>query len=105
MDFGMDFSQNFKKNWLIWTSGFVALYFCFNIFCGDRNIYRYFELKHEIARATALSKLYEVKKADLQRNVDYLSNVSLDVDLLEERARTILNMAAEDEFIILDSEI
>ena len=74
-------------------------------FCGDRNIYRYFELKHEIARATALSKLYEVKKADLQRNVDYLSNVSLDVDLLEERARTILNMAAEDEFIILDSEI
>ena len=105
MDFGLNFNQNFKKNWLVWTSGFVAVYFCFNIFCGDRNIYRYFELKNKIAQATTLSKHYETKKASLQRNVDYLSNVSLDVDLLDERARAVLNMAAEDEFIILDNEI
>ena len=105
MDFGMDINQKFRKNWVVWLSGFIAVYFCFNIFCGDRNIYRYFELKHEIAQAMALSKQYETVKADLQRDVNYLSNVSLDVDLLEERARTILNMAADDEFIILDNEI
>ena len=105
MDFGLNINQKIKKNWLVWTSGFVAVYFCFNIFCGERNIYRYFELKNEIAQATELSKKYDAIKSNLQRNVDYLSNVSLDLDLLEERARAVLNMAADDEFVILDNEI
>ena len=105
MDLGLDIHHKIKKNWLLLTSSFIAVYFCFHIFCGDRNIYRYFILKHEIAQATAVSKQYEAVRVNLQRNVDYLSNISLDIDLLEERARTVLNMAADDEFVILDSDI
>ena len=105
MDFGLDIQNKFKKNWLVLTSGFIAVYFCFHIFCGDRNIYRYFVLKHEIAQAQAISKQYAEVKASLQRDVDYLSRASLDVDMLDERARAVLNMAADDEFIILDNEI
>ena len=105
MDFELNINQKFKKNWLVWICGFITIYFSFNIFCGDRNIYRYFELKHKITQATNISKHYEAQKASLQRDINYLSNVSLDVDLLEERARAVLNMVAEDEFIILDNEI
>lgn len=105
MDFGLDIHQKIKKNWLVLTSSFIAVYFCFHIFCGDRNIYRYFVLKHEIAQAMSISKQYEAIRLNLQRNVDSLSNISLDVDLLDERARVVLNMAADDEFIILDNEI
>ena len=105
MDFGLDINQKIKKNWLFLTSALVTVYFCFNNFCGERNIYRYFVLKHEIAQATALSKHYSIIKTNLQRNVDNLSNASLDIDLLDERARVVLNMAADDEFVILDNEI
>ena len=105
MDFGLDIQEKFKKNWLAFTCAFITVYFCFNIFCGDRNIYRYFVLKNEIAQATALSNHYSKIAHNLQRNVEYLSNTALDIDLLDERARVILNMAAEDEFVILDTEI
>lgn len=105
MDFGLDIHQKFRNNWLALTCAFITIYFCFNIFCGDRNIYRYFVLKNEIAQAQAVSKHYSIIEDNLQRNVAYLSNMSLDVDLLDERARAILNMAGEDEFIILDNEI
>ena len=53
----------------------------------------------------AVSQKYALIKQNLQRNIDYLSNASLDTDLLDERARVILNMAHDDEFIILDSDI
>lgn len=105
MDFGLDVQQKLKQNWLFLTCMLFTVYFCFNIFCGDRNIYRYFILKSEIAQAVALSEHYSAIKNSLQRNVDNLSNMSLDIDLLDERARVVLNMAAEDEFVILDKDI
>ncbi|MBE6467018.1 MAG: septum formation initiator family protein [Alphaproteobacteria bacterium] len=105
MDFGLDIQNKFKRNWLLLASGFIAVYFCFHIFCGERNIYRYFVLKQEIAQAQEIAKQYASVKASLQRDVDYLSKDSLDVDMLEERARAVLNMAAGDEFIILDNDI
>ena len=96
MDFGLDIQNKFKRNWLLFASGFIAVYFCFHIFCGDRNIYRYFVLKQEIAQAQAISRQYATVIAGLQRDVDYLSRASLDVDMLDERARAVLNMAADD---------
>ncbi len=46
---------------------------------------------------------YRAEKEQLEQKVRLLSSASLDLDLLEERTRTVLNFAAEDEFIILDS--
>ena len=43
-------------------------------------------------------------KKELEEKVKHLSNASLDLDLLEERARIVLNMANDDEFILLDEE-
>ena len=105
MDFGLDIQKKFKKNWFYLISGFIVVYFGFQTFCGERNIYRYFVLKNEIAQAMAVSQKYALIKQNLQRNIDCLSNASLDTDLLDERARVILNMAHDDEFIILDSDI
>jgi len=46
----------------------------------------------------------EIFFLSLEEKVKHLSNSSLDLDLLEERARIVLNMAAQDEFILLDEE-
>ncbi len=105
MDFGLDIQKKFRQYWLILISCFIVVYFGFHSFCGERNIYRYFALKEEIAQAQKTAKQYSEQLQRLQRKVQHLSDNSLDIDLLDERARVVLNMAADDEFIILDSDI
>ena len=105
MGFGLDIQRKFRQYWLIMVSGFIVLYFGFHSFCGERNIYRYFTLKQEIAQAQQMAQKYAQQKQALQRKVQHLSDTSLDIDLLDERARVVLNMAADDEFIILDNDI
>lgn len=105
MDFGLDIQRKLKQYWLILVSSFIVVYFGFHSFCGERNIYRYFALKKEIAQAQKTAKQYESQRIKLQRKVEHLSDVSLDADLLDERARVVLNLAADDEFIILDKDI
>ena len=102
MNFGLDISYKLKHHCLFFISAFLIFYFVFNIFCGERNIYRYVSLKREIAQRQAIAKEYALQKEKLQRKVSYLSDFSLDPDLLDERARAVLNMAADDEFVILE---
>ncbi len=103
MGFELDIPGKLKNYWLILISGFLVVYFGFHSFCGERNIYRYFSLKKEIAMAQKEAAIYAKQKQNLQSKVQHLSDISLDTDLLDERARVVLNMAADDEFIILDN--
>lgn len=104
MGFKLDINRKFRQYWLVLISGFIVIYFGFHSFCGERNIYRYFALKKEIAQAQQVAADYAKKKELLQRKVLHLSDTSLDIDLLDERARVVLNMAADDEFVIIDKE-
>ena len=105
MDFEIDFFRKFKQNWIFLLSGFIVFYFGFHTFCGERNIYRYFSLKNEIAREQLRSAEFKRQKNDLQKKVDLLSDNSVDIDMLDERARVVLNMVSEEEFVILDEDI
>jgi cell division protein FtsB len=105
MTFSIGVTQKVRQHWLALLSCFLVVYFGFHSFCGERNIYRYFALKKEIAEQQALAKQFDKKKQNLQRKVSHLSDISLDTDLLDERARVVLNMAADDEFVILDQDI
>lgn len=100
MGFGWDIQQKLKSGWLIFISLFIFVYFSFHLFCGDRNIYRYFALQDQIAEAKERALMYAKQKNKLQQKVDRLSDTGLDTDLLDEQARVVLNMAADDEFII-----
>ena len=59
-------------------------------------------LRHEVEYARTLAKQYRVKKERLAEEVRLLSPDSLDLDLLDERARIVLNFVGDDEFVILD---
>ena len=61
-------------------------------------------LRQEISEAQKVAAVYRHQRISLEEKVKHLSNSSLDLDLLEERARIVLNMAAQDEFILLDEE-
>lgn len=101
MDIRFAFNKKIKHYWLFAICLFIAIYFSFQTICGNRNIYRLMSLKKEIAQAQATSQKLRQEKDRLQHLVDHLSDKSLDIDLLDERARVVLNMVADDEFIIL----
>ena len=105
MDFEIDVSRKIKRNWIYILSGFIVFYFGFHTFCGDRNIYRYFSLKKEIAQEQMRAKYFKHQKDELQRKVNLLTDNSIDPDMLDERARVVLNMVSSDEYVILDENI
>ena len=57
-----------------------------------------------VAEAEKINQEYDAQREEWEQKVKLLSSTSLDLDLLDERARTVLNMIGDDEFIILDDD-
>ena len=96
--------QNRLKNSGWWLLGaFLTVYFAVHAVTGERGWLKYMYLRQEIAEAKETAAEYNRQKTYLEEKVRHLSNASLDLDLLEERARVVLNLAGKDEFIILDA--
>lgn len=83
---------------------FLCAYFSYFAIKGDRGLFRYFYLKDRIAEATKIQNNYDKQKAELEQKVKLISSSSLDLDLLDERARAVLNVIGDDEFIIIDDD-
>lgn len=99
----LELQTKFRNSlWLI-AVFLIFIYFSFYTVNGERGLLRYMYLSKEIKYAQSVADQYRAEKEQLEQKVRLLSSASLDLDLLEERTRTVLNFAAEDEFIILDS--
>ena len=97
-----EIQNRFRSSGLWLIGAFLIVYFAFHAINGDRGLLKYLYLQQEIADAKAVAQEYNLQKTKLEKKVRHLSNSSLDLDLLEERARVVLNMVNSDEFIILD---
>jgi len=90
------------------SSAFIVLlmvlcsYFAYFAVKGDRGILKYFYLQDKVAEAEKISANYTQQRNTLEQKVKLLSPASLDLDLLDERSRAVLNVIGDDEFIILD---
>ena len=75
-------------------------YFSFHLLSGERGLYVL--LKEDRKLEMLKSELSEVvaKRKDLDHRVRLMSDGSLDLDLLDEQSRAILNNASEDEVVI-----
>ncbi|MBP5399323.1 MAG: septum formation initiator family protein [Alphaproteobacteria bacterium] len=91
-----------KQSWLLMSFVILFFYLVYNIFCGDRSLQKYLYLKKEVQYAKEIASQYQQKKEDLNQEIKLLSPNSLDFDLLDERARDVLNLVGKGEFIILD---
>ena len=79
----------------------VGAYFAYNLQIGDHGLEaRALLEKRKAVLAGELAGLQEVK-ARLERDVALLRSEKLDPDMLDERARAILNLAYPDDLIIL----
>ena len=97
--------QNLVKNSGI-LMFFVVLFFYFAFYTinGERGLRRYLHLRQEIEYAEQVAEKYNQEKIQLEEKIKLMSSTSLDLDMLDERARKVLNLVKQDEFIILDEE-
>ncbi|MEE6207419.1 MAG: septum formation initiator family protein [Alphaproteobacteria bacterium] len=91
-----------KSSAVIVVLMFLCGYFTYFAVRGERGILRYLYLQEKVAEAEKMSANYEKKRLELEQKVNLLSSNSLDLDLLDERARAVLNVIGDNEFIIID---
>lgn len=78
----------------------VLLYFAYHTVQGDRGLLAYFRLGNEVDRAEVTLARVAAKREELERRVNRLKSDGMDLDLLEERARLILNRVRDDEIVL-----
>ena len=78
----------------------VVAYIAFHAVQGDRGLLAYFTYSQEVSRATVTLQDVRQTREKLAYRVALLRPESRDLDLLEERARTTLDLVRDDEFIV-----
>ncbi len=91
------------------SSGFlfvmILMFVYFSVYAikGERGLIRYVYLTEEVSDARNVSEKYSKEKHYWDKKVELLST-NLDLDLLDEQVRTVLNMVGPNEFVILDEK-
>lgn len=81
--------------------GAVA-YFAYHTVEGDRGLLAYFKLRNEILEAELQLARIASDRQEMEHRVLLLRPDHLDPDMLEERARIMLNMSHPDEVVVFD---
>ena len=83
----------------------LLIYFVYHIFQGERGLFAWMRLQQKIADDEVTLSTLQSQREILERQVHLLSPNNLDPDMLEERARLILNFARPDEVIIYNEGV
>lgn len=78
----------------------IIAYFSYHMVQGDRGLFAYLKLNHEIEKAQATLQITESEKQILENRVKLLNPSELDLDMLDERSRNVLGLAHPDEIVI-----
>lgn len=100
----LDLQNKIKNSGILIFCTLLSLYFLFHGISGERGLLKLLYLRNEISSAQKIADSYRLQKEKLEEKVKLLSSSSLDLDLLDERARVVLNLVDSDEFIILDAD-
>ncbi len=79
----------------------VVFYFAYHAVEGDRGLNAWWRLSHKIELSEATLAALDSQRDSLEDRVAILRPQSLDPDMLEERARVLLNFGRPDEIVIL----
>ncbi|RVU39350.1 septum formation initiator family protein [Hwanghaeella grinnelliae] len=78
----------------------VLGYFTYHTVQGDRGLLAYGRLNQEVTRAKATLDSLQRERESLERRTDLLRNESLDLDMLEERARQSFDLVHQNDLVI-----
>ena len=80
----------------------AVVYFAYHAVNGDRGLMAWLELQDRVTAAEAAAETIGLQRQKIEGGVRLLHPESLDPDLLEERARIMLNYAYEGDIVILN---
>jgi cell division protein FtsB len=83
----------------------LMIYFGYHIVQGERGLFSWMRLRQKITESQEHLSKIQSEKETLERRVSLLRPDSLDPDMLEERARKILNWGHPGEVIIYDDGV
>ncbi len=86
------------------VAGLLA-YFGFHSIQGERGILTWLQLDQQIKRTAQLLEASRAEESRLERRVALLRRDNLDPDMLDERARAVLNLAAPGEIVIFTDRL
>jgi cell division protein FtsB len=78
----------------------LAGYFVYHAVQGDRGILAWMQVNQQIKVAQGELNRTDDDREAMEQRVALLSNTSLDLDMLEERARIMLNFSHPDDLVI-----
>jgi len=82
----------------------LAIYFAYHAIHGDRGLIAWWHLSRDIDAARTAVAETAIRREILEQRVALLRPESLNQDMLDERARLMLNLVGPDEFVILEHE-
>lgn len=98
-------SNNIKSIIKMSAIAIALAYFIFHAVSGENGLVSYVRTKKLVAvQEEKLLKISEELKS-LKRNTELLSDKTLDLDILEERCRIILNYSNPDESVVRTKSI
>jgi cell division protein FtsB len=80
----------------------ISGYFAFHAVQGDRGVFAYAELTEQVRVARIKLAEARARREALESDVSRLNRDSLDLNLLEERVRAVLNKIDDDDVLIYD---
>lgn len=80
----------------------AVIYFAYHAVNGERGLIAWLDLQRRIEAAETSHATVALQRGTLENRVRLLQPESLDADLLEERARAMLNYAYEDDLVVLE---
>ena len=78
----------------------LVCYFAYHLVQGDRGLIAMMGLMQQVRAAEAEKATLDAELQPLANRVRLLESAHIDRDLLDERARAVLNVAAPDEIVI-----
>jgi len=101
----MDIRREFRRRsrQVLWQllGACIAGYFVYHAVQGDRGVIAWIQVSQRLAQAKDQLAKSDGDRAAMEQRVALLSNSSLDLDMLEERARVMLNFSNPDDLVIL----
>lgn len=83
----------------------LMIYFGYHIVQGERGLFSWMRLRQKISESEEHLAQIQSEKETLERRVHLLRPDSVDRDMLEERARKVLNWGHPGEVVIYDEEL
>jgi cell division protein FtsB len=81
-------------------SACLAIYFAFHAIQGDRGMIAWWQLSQSVDAARTTLAEASVRRAVLEHRVGLMRPESLDRDMLDERARLMLNQIGPNEIVV-----